>query len=64
MMIELLDFFLGAVHHFVADPDLIPVVDAVGSLIVCTLILGTCCSLLIWSLRLVWTALFGGWRNV
>lgn len=64
MMAELLDFFLGAVHLYVTDPDMIPIVDCVGSLIVCTLILGTACSLIVWSMRLVWTALFGGWRNV
>lgn len=64
MMQELLDFFLGAIHLYVTDPDLIPVVDAVGSLIVCTLVLGTACSLMIWAIRLVWIALFGGWKNV
>ena len=62
MMQELLDFFLGAIHLYVVDPDLIPVVDAVGSLIVCTLVLGTACSLMIWAIRLVWIALFGGGR--
>lgn len=64
MMEELLNFFLGAVHIFVTDPYLIPMVDAVGSLICCTLVLGTACSLIIWSVRLLWIALFGGWRNV
>lgn len=64
MMEELLNFFLGAVHLFVTDPEMLPVVDACGALICCTLILGTACSLIIWAVRLVWTALFGGWRNV
>lgn len=64
MMIELLDFFLGAIHHYVSDPDLLPVVDSVGCLICLTFVLGTACSLIVWGIRLVWTALFGGWRNV
>lgn len=64
MMQELLNFFLGAVHIFVTDSELLPVVDACGSLICCTLVLGTACSLTIWALRLVWIALFGGWKNV
>lgn len=64
MMQELLDFFLGAVHLYVTDPELLPIVDACGALILTTLVMGTACSLLIWSLRLAWTALFGGWRNV
>ena len=64
MMQELLDFFLGAVHIYVDDPDLLPVVDATASIIVCTLVLGTCCSLIVWVLRLVFYALFGGSRNV
>lgn len=64
MMAELLDFFLGAVHLYVTDPDMIPIVDCVGSLVCCTLVLATACSLIVWTMRLVWTALFGGWRNV
>lgn len=64
MMEELLNFFLGACHIFVDDPDLLPVVDACGCLICCTLVLATACSLIIWSLRLVFYALFGGGRHV
>lgn len=63
MMAELLDFFLGAVHLYVDDPALLPVVDACCSIIVCTLILFTACELIIWALRLVWSALFGGVRH-
>lgn len=60
MLVELLDFFLGAVHVFVIDPDLLPCVDASLCIIICTLLLGTACSMLIWSLRLIWSAFFGG----
>lgn len=63
MMQELLDWFLGAVHLYVEDPNLLPVVDATCSVIVVLLVMGTGCSLMIWALRLVFYALFGGSRN-
>lgn len=63
MMIELIDFFLGAIHAFVEDPELLPVVDAVGALICCIFVLATACSLIIWSLRLIFYAMFGGSRH-
>lgn len=63
MMEELLNFFLGAIHIFVDDPELLPVVDATACLICCTLVLATACNLIIWSLRLVFYAMFGGSRH-
>lgn len=60
MMIELLDFFLGAIHYYVTDPDLLPAVDATACIICLTLVLGTACSIIVWSLRLLWSALWGG----
>lgn len=59
MLVELLDFFLGAVHVYVVDPDILPVVDATLSIIICTLLLATACSMLIWAMRFVWSAFFG-----
>ena len=47
MMQEMLDFFLGAVHLYVTDPDLIPVTDAVCSVIVVSDILITASALLV-----------------
>ena len=64
MMAELLDFFLGAIHLYVTDPAILPIVDAVGSCICVTFVLGTCCSLVIWCMRLIFYAFFGGSRNV
>lgn len=64
MMEELLTFFLGAIHLFLPEEwEMLPVVDACGALICCTLVLGTACSLIIWALRLVFYALFGGARH-
>lgn len=60
MMQELLDFFLGAIHIYVTDPELLPVVDACACLICLTLVLYTACSIIVWSLRLLWSALWGG----
>lgn len=60
MLVELLDFFLGAVHVFVTDSELLPCVDASLCIIICTLLLGTACVMLVWSLRLIWSAFFGG----
>lgn len=64
MMAELLDFFLGAIHLYVTDPQLVPAVDAVASVICVTLVLATACILVVWSMRLIFYALFGGGRHV
>lgn len=64
MMAELLDFFLGAIHLYVTDPMLLPAVDAVAAVICCTLVLGTACLLVVWSMRLIFYAFFGGGRHV
>lgn len=64
MMQELLDFFLGAIHLYVEDPEFLPVVDSTACLICLTLVLGTACELIVWSARLIFYALFGGSRNV
>lgn len=63
MMQELLDWFLGAVHLYIDDPELLPVVDATCVVIVVLLVMATGCNLMIWALRLVFYALFGGSRN-
>lgn len=47
MMQELLDFFLGAVHIYVVDPELIPVVDAVCSVICVSDVLITASALMV-----------------
>lgn len=64
MMAELLDFFLGAIHLYVDDPYLLPAVDAVASVICCTLVLGTACAMIVWCMRLIFYAFFGGGRHV
>ncbi len=43
MMADMLDFFLGAVHLYVTDPDLVPLVDAVCAPICVTVCLVTAC---------------------
>ena len=43
MMEEMLDFFLGAIHLYVTDPELIPLVDAVCAPICVTICLVTAC---------------------
>lgn len=58
MMEELLRFFLGAVHIFVVDPLLLPMVDAVCCVICVTMVLGTACVIIVTAFRLVFRSIF------
>ena len=57
-MQELLDFFLGAVHIYVVDPDLIPVVDAVCCVICVSCVMITACVLMVTIFKLLFRAVY------
>lgn len=59
MMIAFLDFFLGAIHYYVTDPELLPVVDAVSCIICLIFVVGTSCALMVEGFKTVMRVAWG-----